>query len=137
MTSERQPSSNALPAKHLHFRNQTLHYDLLVLPLYLHYLPLCESSSGNFGVLRALGGNCGGVTGGLGRESAVRLAKAGATVVLTTRTEAKGKKAVEEVMLGSRAGVRSAAGVVLVVLVVMMVVVPCGGRNGDMASMAS
>lgn len=32
---------------------------------------------------------------------------------------------------------RSAAGVVLVVLVVVMVVVPCGGRNGDMASMAS
>ena len=37
---------------------------------------------------------------GLGRESAVRLAKAGATVVLTTRSEAKGKKAVEEVNLG-------------------------------------
>jgi len=42
----------------------------------------------------------GGNTG-LGRESAVRLAKAGATVVLTTRSEAKGKKAVEEVKAAS------------------------------------
>ena len=37
---------------------------------------------------------------GLGRESALRLAKAGATVVLTTRSAVKGQKAVEEVKLG-------------------------------------
>eukprot|EP00435_Cladocopium_sp_Y103_P025325 s900_g6.t1 len=42
----------------------------------------------------------GGNTG-LGRESAVRLAKAGATVVLTTRSVGKGQKAVEEVKAAS------------------------------------
>lgn len=42
----------------------------------------------------------GGNTG-LGRESALRLAKAGATVVLTTRSAVKGQKAVEEVKAAS------------------------------------
>ena len=41
---------------------------------------------------------------GLGRESALRLAKAGATVVLTTRSAVKGQKAVEEVKLGEARG---------------------------------
>ena len=40
----------------------------------------------------------GGNTG-LGRESAARLARGGATVVLTARSEAKGQRAVEEVSL--------------------------------------
>lgn len=67
---------------------------------------VCEYYSANLGVLRALNLVLRRAAPGLGRESAVRLAKAGATVVLTTRTEAKGEKAVEEVKLGSRAGVR-------------------------------
>ncbi|CAK8989585.1 Corticosteroid 11-beta-dehydrogenase isozyme 1 (11-beta-hydroxysteroid dehydrogenase 1) (11-DH) (11-beta-HSD1) (11beta-HSD1A) [Durusdinium trenchii] len=45
----------------------------------------------------------GGNTG-LGRESAVRLARAGARVVLTTRSEAKGVQAVEQVTLDAPSG---------------------------------
>ncbi|CAK8989711.1 Uncharacterized protein SCF082_LOCUS1929 [Durusdinium trenchii] len=41
---------------------------------------------------------------GLGRESAVRLARAGARVVLTTRSEAKGVQAVEQVTLDAPSG---------------------------------
>ena len=43
-------------------------------------------------------------TQGLGRESAVRLARAGARVVLTTRSEAKGVQAVEQVTLDAPSG---------------------------------
>ena len=45
----------------------------------------------------------GGNTG-LGRESAARLARGGATVVLTARSEAKGQRAVEEVSLDGKIG---------------------------------